>query len=179
MCYAGGKFDLLAKCFGFPTSRSIRGYTSTSSSVPFGIIPDNLDLACQSFNEKNPNIPLRNTRRGVVLSFDEMYTKGQFNFNRLTGELVGFDQSCFDASVIASEFSALDPKNRNQDDDSALMKSVYYHRLQSTTWHSSPLHYSRKKSTSLLLGTISSRLLPSSYQDGLKSSLQYYMTTGS
>ena len=115
MGYAGGMYDLLARCAGLPTARNLRYYTSSASSVPFGVIPDNLDVARQSFDEQHPNCESLDMRRACVLSWDEMHTKGKFNFNHHTGELIGVSQDCFDRGVIASEFSVLDPKSSDDD----------------------------------------------------------------
>jgi hypothetical protein len=107
MGYSGGLYDLVAKCMGLPHSRTIAKYTTQSSSMHDGILFDNLDTARQAFDQSYPNCPTQDFKRHLVMSFDEMHTKGRFAVNYHTGELIGIANDAFELSVIEREFKEL------------------------------------------------------------------------
>ena len=126
---AGGLYDTLAECAGFPTDRNLRHYTSQTSHVADGILYENLDVAQQVFDRNNPACPDSDFRRHVVLAFDEMSTKGRFAVNHTTNEIVGVSRDAFERSIIEREFKELANNNKEDDDLPVLVPETTKHFL--------------------------------------------------
>ena len=99
----GGLYDLLAKCTGLPPSRTLRRYSTHTSTVQDGIMYENLSTAEQEFIDSHPDCPTKDFKRHVSLALDEMHTKGRFGVNMHTNELVGVSNDAFERSVIELE----------------------------------------------------------------------------
>lgn len=107
MGHAGGGYDLLARCFNLPTSRTIRNYTDNTASEPDGILHCNLRAAQVCFNERNPDCPDDDHKRAVILKLDEMHVRGRFGVDFHTNNVVGITEDALDKSVIEREFKEL------------------------------------------------------------------------
>ena len=56
MGYAGGLYDLVAKCLLLPSSRTVERYTTHSNTVIDGILSENLFAAKAKFDSDTDNV---------------------------------------------------------------------------------------------------------------------------
>ena len=89
MGYSGGVYDLLAKAFGLPSSRTLREYTIPTSNDPDGLMFANILRAADEFNNLNPGAGLHDWRRHCSLAFDSMICKGSSVVNYNTNDVIG------------------------------------------------------------------------------------------
>jgi hypothetical protein len=104
---AGGRYDILARCFCFPTSLHLRNYTENTASEPDGILYRNLRAAEVCFDERNPNCPANDEKRSVILKLDEMHIRGRFGVDFHTNRVVGMTEDALDKSILEREFNEL------------------------------------------------------------------------
>lgn len=104
---AGGGYDLLARCFNLPTSRNLRNYTEKTASEPDGILHRNLLAAQGYFDGRNPDCPVGDGRRAVVLKLDEMHMRGRFGVDFKTNKVIGISEDALEKTVIERELNEL------------------------------------------------------------------------
>jgi hypothetical protein len=114
---AGGGYDLLARCFNLPTGRTIRNYTDNSASEADGILHRNLRAAQVCFDERNPDCPVDDDKRAVILKLDEMHVRGRFGVDFHTNKVVGITEDALDKSVIERELKELLSVEKEDEDD--------------------------------------------------------------
>lgn len=112
---AGGGYDLLARCFGFPTARHLRNYTERTASEADGILHRNLRAAQVCFEERNSECHAEDGKRAVVLKLDEMHIRGRFEVDFTTNKVVGISEDALDKSVLEREFTELLSLQRDED----------------------------------------------------------------
>ena len=142
MGYKGGLYDLVAKICGLPCDRSIRKYNVSSSNDEDGFMQANVERARHQFDQKNPNAPRFAFSQHITVAFDGMHTKGRFEVNHHTNELIGVADDAFEENVIMAELNQLEKTASVDDDANIVLPEIAKHFLVfiATTWQSDQKH---------------------------------------
>lgn len=115
-----GSYDMAARVFHMPSSRTLASYDSLDGNSQEGICHETLRSARENlanlFQVKKMSDDEKEWARCVSVSCDAMTHKSGLIFNSHTNQLVGFSDNGFDENVIHSAFSAL---NNAESEDNA------------------------------------------------------------
>ena len=136
MGYKGGLYNLVAKVCGLPSDRQIRRYNISNSNTPDGFMKANVAMAQERFEEQNPGADRFDWRRHVTVALDSMHTKGRFEVNHHTNQLVGVANDAFDKNIIKDELKVLEKSG--DENEKMIIPEMAKHFLVfiATTWAS-------------------------------------------
>ena len=140
MGHKGGLYNNVAKVCGLPSDRQIRRYNMSNSNAPDGFMRANVAMAQERFEDQNPGADRFDWRRHVTVALDSMHTKGRFEVNHHTNQLVGVANDAFYKNIIKDELKVLEKSGDEK--ENMVIPEMAKHSLVfvAITWASNQKH---------------------------------------